>query len=456
MGGAAGRRRRPGVGSAVVSALTERLLPHVPRYLVRRRLAPGGLGTWGVRETGTLLHADFQGFTRLTERLAAFGADGALALGDILNRYFRMLLDEIALERGANLVAFGGDGFTLVSFDPDGPAQLVAAGLEMQEALALFPVVETPAGEFELALRVGVHRGPFFHGVVEVAESAQYLLGGRTLESVVRLEERAQPGTVAISREIARALGESVRVEEAGEGLRVAGFDARPPRRPPGARTVAAGPERLTRAVAPLISKGVRERLLETPEAPRLAPEYRPATALFVALRGLPLDGDPLRVAPVLEKVLTGMKTLMDTLGPPVRKWDVAEEGLKMIFLYGLTGDPQHAFHAAATAYLLREALCSEDGRFSLAFGLASGMVWTGEVGGAGRREYTALGDALNLAARLAQQARPWEILCGEDLAEALSEVGEVAFRAPMRLKGKATPVRCGALVGLPLAEGTS
>ena len=61
---------------------------------------------------GTMVFADVSGFTRLSERLARKGKEGAEHLVDAINACFSALLAD-AYERGGSLLKFGGDAMLL-------------------------------------------------------------------------------------------------------------------------------------------------------------------------------------------------------------------------------------------------------------------------------------------------------------------------------------------------------
>ena len=61
---------------------------------------------------GTMVFADVSGFTRLSERLARSGKEGAEHLVDAINACFSALLAD-AYERGGSLLKFGGDAMLL-------------------------------------------------------------------------------------------------------------------------------------------------------------------------------------------------------------------------------------------------------------------------------------------------------------------------------------------------------
>jgi class 3 adenylate cyclase len=73
--------------------------------------------------------------------------------------------------------------------------------------------------------------------------------------------------------------------------------------------------------------------------------------------------------------------------------------------------------------------------------GIASGEEFVGNVGGGGFKDFTALGDVTNVAARLTAQASPGEILMDADTYRAVATFHTQAERRELALKGKSTPV---------------
>ncbi|RME48691.1 MAG: hypothetical protein D6796_05910, partial [Caldilineae bacterium] len=73
--------------------------------------------------------------------------------------------------------------------------------------------------------------------------------------------------------------------------------------------------------------------------------------------------------------------------------------------------------------------------------GLASGLVFTAPIGAPERREYTVLGNEINLSARLMTAAEPNTILVDNYSQQRTARRFEFDSLPPMRLKGKAEPV---------------
>ena len=73
--------------------------------------------------------------------------------------------------------------------------------------------------------------------------------------------------------------------------------------------------------------------------------------------------------------------------------------------------------------------------------GVNGGHVFAGEVGPPFRRQYTVMGDAVNLAARLMGAAEPGETLISRNLLDYVSPDLCGRELAPIRVKGKEEPV---------------
>jgi class 3 adenylate cyclase len=109
--------------------------------------------------------------------------------------------------------------------------------------------------------------------------------------------------------------------------------------------------------------------------------------------------------------------------------------------------DPVRAVHAALE--LLQESRkYAEEVRaqhgieFAVRVGLNTGSVVVGDVGSNLKFEYTAMGDAVNLAARMQAAARPMTLLISENTYRFVAPVFEVTDLGQIEVKGKAERIR--------------
>jgi class 3 adenylate cyclase len=76
-------------------------------------------------------------------------------------------------------------------------------------------------------------------------------------------------------------------------------------------------------------------------------------------------------------------------------------------------------------------------------FGINTGLVLAGNVGSAGRSEYTVMGETVNTSSRLSGAAAGGEIWIGERTRQQLHERIGVDELPPQQLKGMTAPVAC-------------
>ncbi len=110
-------------------------------------------------------------------------------------------------------------------------------------------------------------------------------------------------------------------------------------------------------------------------------------------------------------------------------------------------GDPDRAIHAAvamqrAIAELNQRWASQGRPEIGVGIGINHGDVFAGNIGSHRRLEYTVIGDAVNVAARLCAEAGPGEILVSEAFLRVLREQVECEFLPEMGLKGKAQVVQ--------------
>jgi ABC-type oligopeptide transport system substrate-binding subunit/class 3 adenylate cyclase len=86
---------------------------------------------------------------------------------------------------------------------------------------------------------------------------------------------------------------------------------------------------------------------------------------------------------------------------------------------------------------------------FQMRIGLHTGQVVVGQVGDQAHREYLALGDPVNLAARLQSAAQPGRVLLSQATADLVGSFFDLDPVGPLSLKGKQAPVAAFQVAGL-------
>jgi adenylate cyclase len=111
-------------------------------------------------------------------------------------------------------------------------------------------------------------------------------------------------------------------------------------------------------------------------------------------------------------------------------------------FFLPVTSGPRHAAHAVAAALGILRATGHADDRgpwVPVGVGVSSGRAWVGVVGDEKRIDITALGDNVNIAARLGGAAKAGEVLLTVEAAAA-AQLDPDLERRSLDLKGKSMP----------------
>jgi adenylate cyclase len=200
--------------------------------------------------------------------------------------------------------------------------------------------------------------------------------------------------------------------------------------------------ERIREAFGAYVDPDVAERILA--EDLRLDGEEVEVTVMFIDMRnftGFAEGADPKAVVQALNRMFEQMVRIIHAHGGWVDKF--VGDGLLAVF-GAPRRMPDHADQALATAVEIAEKVTSDAG-LEFGIGLNSGRVLAGNVGGAGRLEFSVIGDPVNVAARVEAATRTTgdKILLAERTKELLSaEHPQLEDRPDVELKGKTEEVR--------------
>jgi adenylate cyclase len=203
------------------------------------------------------------------------------------------------------------------------------------------------------------------------------------------------------------------------------------------------------------VHPAVVERLLSNPEELKLGGTKREVTVLFADIGGFSALAEKLP-----PEVLVG--TLNEYLGVAAEAV-LAEGGMLDKFLgdavMGLFNWPEkqedHALRAVKAALRIIEGASrvnekvGADVALQFKVGINAGEAVVGNVGIPQRSDYTAIGDAVNLAKRLQEQAQPGQILISRAVYESAKDLLDARPLPPVTVKGRRSPVQVYELLGL-------
>ncbi|HEX7955728.1 MAG TPA: adenylate/guanylate cyclase domain-containing protein [Pyrinomonadaceae bacterium] len=194
----------------------------------------------------------------------------------------------------------------------------------------------------------------------------------------------------------------------------------------------------------------VVQQILENPDSFKLGGVNQTLTVVFADIRGftrLSEHAPPERVVQLLNNYFTAMSDVIFAHGGTLDKY--LGDGLMALF-GAPTATPEDACNAVSAAVQMQrrmEGINSQlraEGLSEIAIGvgLHTGVATVGYIGSERRSEYTAIGDTVNLAARLEQNALPGQIILSDATARAAAAAGcEFRPRPPITVKNRVQPV---------------
>ena len=377
-----------------------------------------------------VMFADISGFTNLTEKLSKRGAEGAELIAFALNRYMELLVNVIG-RSGGDIFKFAGDAMIVLWPPPKDNSekdlttlcrQAIQSALDIQARLNDTNVIE----DIKLSVKIGFGIGEvtILH-VGGVFSRAEYLAAGEPLLQAFEAEHCAKSGgVIIISNQVWNKINsyfefDPVEENHHGEGINNGPFYY--------VKKLLKGQNVQMKADALLITNQLKPSDIEaltpiiTPYMPAAVVPYLELSQekwsaelrrLSVMFLNLGIDLSDAKTEPGLKRIQLVIETVQKCVYKyqgSLNKLLMDDKGSTLIVIFGLPpmahqDDPVRATLTAIDLIQdLKEIACA------CSIGITTGLVFAGVVGTSGnRREYSILGDSVNLAARLMQAA------CGE------------------------------------------
>ena len=454
-------------------ALTELLASYVPRLIQNRVIAdPSPIESPAAEDfQAALLFADISGFTLLTERLMEMGPSGVETLARILNEYFGLLID-IIHDYGGDVVKFAGDAVIAVwpvvpdlSVDVTPPGGSPSAkgavsradqwqwtmraaecAIEVHRRLTNYKV-ENANLYLKLAISMGRINTAHVGGVFNRWE---FLITGTPLVELGIANSIAQAGQILITPSAWKLIRNDCRADPIEFELRdtiAQGGRLDSLNKP---SSIFSAPKKLMipegaeNSLRPYIPGAIINRL--TAGQNSWIAELRRVTVLFINLPDLD-QHTKLEHAQNIARLI--QKSVYRYEGS-INKINVDDKGITIVAAMGLPpfaheDDPARAVQAAL---MIRRELAGLNIRSHI--GITTGRIFCGSVGNESRREYTIIGNAVNLSARLMGAASHQDelvarygvpILCDRLTYDSAKDAVEFEPFAPQLVKGRREPV---------------
>lgn len=355
---------------------------------------------------------------------------------------------EVIEHFGGHLAQYLGDGLLVYFGYPaahdDDAQRAVIAGLQIIEAIAaLNERLEQQAG-VRLAVRIGIHSGSVVVG--RLGDGQEQLAMGETPNVAAGLQTLAEPDTVVISEATAESIADTVECQPLGV-YRLDGVTA--PVSVSRVQPTHDGPHDLGRTES--------ARLTDEPAASGGAgpsgaddAERRQLTVMFCDLA----DAGTLATRLTPEALLEVVQAYQEASSITIAYFDghiaqYLDDGLLVYFGYphAHEDDAQRAVRAALGMIdgmaALNEQITARHGvRVAARIGIHTGLVVAGEMGGGSRTEQLAVGETLNVAARIHRLATPDTVVISAATNRLIADDFWVENLGLHTLRGVAAPIQ--------------
>jgi predicted ATPase/class 3 adenylate cyclase len=343
---------------------------------------------------------DLSGFTPLTQSLMREGSAGAEQLSIILNDIFEPLINLVYV-RGGFIPYFAGDAFTAIF--PVGADQLRAQDIIATaiRARSLFSQREYQFGDFTIGIKIGLSYGDVEWGIVGAGIKAYYFRG-QAIDNCATCQTKAGDQDIVIDSTFSALLGEHTYGLEPVDLAYFRLLEAKPAGLAPIPQAAYAEPkpEAYTRFLP-----------VEIPDL-QTEGEFRTVASVFISFQGI--DSHEL-----LDRFATLVLEQINNFSGYFKEIDFGDKGAVMVAFFGAPITFENTTERALEFIsAVREEVRKQTDITLHAFrvGITFGMAYTGFIGGRHRCQYAAVGNHVNLAARLMTYADWGEILVDDEL----------------------------------------
>ncbi len=394
--------------------------------------------------SAAILFSDISGFTPLSELLNQAGPNGVESLTFLINRYFTQMIQIVHNHQG-QVVKFSGDAITVLFPAEDVPMQMAvhqagACALAMQKEMQNFSVIETPQGNVSLSMKVGIGAGKILEANIGgVLGRWEYVVGGDPLVQVSLAEHKAQPSQTILSPQAwaeVQTLFEATSLDDGFVKLEHP-FQQINLEKIPDLDWSQLSWEKRQLAEAALqcyIPGAIKARLDKQSE---WLAELRRMTILFIGIGGL--DYKAPNAGEQLQNFIQATQELLYRYEGSLGKVAVDDKGTVVLILFGAPPFSHEDDAQRAVAFALSLQIVAREQNLRVSIGITEDQIFAGPIGAPTRREYTVIGDQVNLAARLMQYGRAGTILVTQRIKERaghhfiLDDLGQVSLKGKQK-----------------------
>lgn len=382
-----------------------------------------------------LLFADISGFTAMSEKFARLGKQGSEEVNKIINSFFDPLI-KIVYKWQGDIYRFGGDAF--LSFFPEkittfnASERAINAAVEISKFVKAHRTTKTKLGSSKIKIHIGLTKGTIYFQDLK----NNFFLGGRIVNNLMEMIDIAGPGEIVVSPEVKKDLSDVIFKPKNGVWKYV-GFGKKLAE--PKLETLKLSTKIINNKSGELVNyipDWLFKRIELKPYFDHKDGEHRKIAIVFLHWAGIPYDTNPKRASEILDSFYKVMKQLTEKYDGWINTLDSYKDSERVLAVFGFP----HAYEddEKRAVMFTYEILNNPKLKLlKLRAGINFGSVFAAPVGSELRREYTILGDAVNLSARLAAKAEDRTIVVSEPIFNKTYGIFEYEFLGEKEYKGK-------------------
>ncbi|MFC1951113.1 tetratricopeptide repeat protein [Chloroflexota bacterium] len=442
----------------VSSDVLKAIMSFIPRFVVNERiLHPDTPDIHGQFRYGTLVFADISGFTSMSEKLSALGKEGAEELTSVLNGYFAHMLD-IAFSYDGNLLKFGGDAMLLCFLGKQHAVRGTRCALRMQQEMKNFSKITTSQGIFTLMMSIGINTGDFYTANLGSPGYRLYqVFTGDTVNEVAEIESATEAGEVLIGPNTLDELADKVDATGTVNGYYRANrlYTSVKSTEPHNYDFDADVSEPVFNKLASYLPQQILESVKINPERIGVEGEHRRVTVMFVNVIRINKEaqkyerGQEEQITKTLNDYFQIVHNTAEKYGGILVGMDLNTKGHKLLIVFGTPiaheDDDERSILCALD---MQQQVANSGLPFVQRIGINTGYVFSGELGYTARKEYTVMGDEVNLTARIMVVAEQGQILISDSTYPKISNKFDFEKLKPVVVKGKEQPVTLYRVLG--------
>ena len=356
----------------------------------------------------SVMFVDISGFTNMTRKLMSQGSDGAETLSVFMNTIFNPLIEAVYNQNGF-ILNFAGDAFTAV-FKGDNGRRAITAAFTIHRFFTENPSLYHRGEAFKISAKAGISIGKFNWIAAKGEENLRhFLFFGDVVDEAAEAEHHCQANDICINDKVYAILKKDC-VTHIKEGAYFVDELLAPAEMTPAA----------TKPNIEELEIFVPRIVIEQ----EIPGEFREVVSLFISYKISKEMSE-------IEKMLEYLASYVQKYGGYISGFDFGDKGATLLALFGAPVSYEDNLERAIDCVAEIRKNCNTE----LRSGITQGVVYAGFVGSPKRAAYTALGDNVNLSARIMMKTPfGFDWIAGKAAEKAknvfaLESKGEFAFK---------------------------